>query len=359
MPLYKFFDGSGAVKITTERLANSHYTGSGHDAPYLAFKADHPEFIGSLSSLYQHFNPNGETVVIDDPFEGLVPYIQEFVVGGTAGGRAVQPLYFDAHGNLTTQNTGDQDWRIGFQRTAGGLPLYLDLSGNLTTTASYRQAIVVVNDLVYLDGENNQTLEPTNNRQDIDIDTSSRAVALYPDANGNPTTRLSNPSLVVTNASADSLLYYNDLGQKTTSQTPTRVYAATNSNVASLIYYDDQGLDVPTPDQPAVPRVLNNGTNPGSAQYDLTRNQKATIETYRQELVVGTKPFQMVRTVTDAGTDTLIVNATNAVTHFTLTDTQLTGLRVSRRSSSLPRQPCRITPSSAAFPSLPSVRKPI
>src|SRR5262249_36123648 len=61
---------------------------------------------------------------------------------------------------------------------------------------------------------------------------------------------------------------------------------------------------------------------------DTTPNQAATIEVYRQKLVVGTKPFEMVRTVTDAGTDTLTVNATNAAGQFTLTDTTLTGVKM-------------------------------
>ena len=207
----------------------------------------------------------------------------------------------------------------------------------LTTNVAlaYRQAIVVANDLIYLDGEGNRTLEPTNNRQSIIFDndnTSGRAVALYNDALKRPTTRLLNPSIVLDNEATSGFavpLYLDSLGQKSTAPTPNRLYTSTTSNTAPLLYYDVNGLETRTPEQPPTGRVKNNGRDvSGTAQYDLNKNAKATIPVYRQELVVGTRPFQMVQTVADAGTDTLTVNAINAASRLTLTDTTLIGVNM-------------------------------
>ena len=184
----------------------------------------------------------------------------------------------------------------------------------LTTNAglAYRQAIGVVNDLIYRDGDDNRTLDPTNNRQSIVITGAAGAVTLYTDAEGNPTTSPSNPSIVVTDTAPSGVtlvdLYLDHLGQKSTRETPNRLYAATDSNSAPLIYYDNQGLEVQTADQQPTARVKDNGTSAGTAQYSLTRNQPATIEVFRNQLVIGTRAFDLYRSVLDSGTDTFIID---------------------------------------------------
>ncbi len=426
VPLYQRFNDAGSVEITTERIAGSPYTPPSNgqiDPAYEYFKATHPGFTGPL---YRYFSSTGAAVVTDDPFEGLRPYIKPFNGGNSVSGHPIVPLYFDANGNLTTENTGDLDWRVGFQRTnANSTPLFLAkttdavltitgrsgqfvlvdgttavslpwnasgtairqavesfastggpghvavnpipanfgdtsvswrititnptgmpnlgvLTGPVATMGSvqfltpnqsdaYRQAIVVVNDLVYRDGGGNRTLDPTNHAQEVITDnqnSSGRAVALYQDADGNLTTLINNPAIVVTNSSSDAPLYNDKFGAKTLTQTPNRLYAATSSNTAPLIYSDNQGLDVQSALPLPVPRVFDNGQNPGTAIYNVTQNQKATIETLRQRLIVGTRPFQMVRNVADAGIDTLNVSATGGVSQLVLDDVALVGLNL-------------------------------
>lgn len=237
--------------------------------------------------------------------------------------------------SLVPANVGDsfKTWRITLNSPAGN-PDFGVVTGSVATmwsdsvlttdSTAYRQAIIVVNNLVYVDSDGNKTLDPTNNKQSIIISSDSQSVDLYIDAEGNPTTDPINPSIIVTDElhkpSGVTLvdLYQNKLGQTTTLLTPNRLYQSTDSNSAPLVYYDIQGLEVQTADQ-STARVQDNGTSAGTAQYSLTKNQKATIEVYRQELVVGTRATQLYRSVLDSGIDTFIIEHSGSSTSANIT----------------------------------------
>ncbi|MEW6156754.1 MAG: Ig-like domain-containing protein, partial [Verrucomicrobiota bacterium] len=262
--------------------------------------------------LYVRIDSAGNTQVTTENISGSWAYIAQ----GNAGHTIVN-LYLDANGNLTTVAQGNQpDWRVGFQRRgASGAPLYLRADRTLTTNAAeaYQQAIIVTNQLLYLDRNGKATLDTFGNRQWILYDNNGTKLPLYADADQNPTTRIKNPSVVIDNANVTGYavpLFLDEFGDKTTQKTPNKAYAATNLNSAPLIYYDTNGLDVETADPPPVPRVQDHGTSPGTANYAANKFVKASIEVDRQKLVVGTRPFEMYFVTTDAGNDQIIVDRT-------------------------------------------------
>jgi Ca2+-binding RTX toxin-like protein len=278
------------------------YTADGEQAftrPYIKYSDDH----GSATLTVRDIN--ADLVAID------------------RGTDVDQPLYLDGNGNLTTAVTSRAtDWR-GFQRTAGGLDLYLNQNHTLSSGSGYQQAVIVTNQLLYLDNNGNPTTKPTNNPQwiwnsavtnlhDFNSDgTLSSPATLYSDADGNPTTRISNPSVVIDNDNQSGFalaLYLDEYGDKTTQLTANKAYAATDDNNASLIWYDFEGLDIETGDPLPIPRVQDNDASAGTALYNAADHARASIEVDRLELIVGTRPFELNQSVLDTGVDTLIVD---------------------------------------------------
>ncbi|MEI6722474.1 MAG: hypothetical protein WCO67_17045, partial [Betaproteobacteria bacterium] len=229
VPLYVRVNAADALEVTTERVANQALNRnlSGVEAAYQFFLSTHSGF-DTTRPLYMHRSAVAATVflwvVTDNPFEGLHPFVETYSSGGlvvnpdgtnrtTPSGASetytVVPLYLDANGNLTTTVTSTPDWRKGFQRTYGSgssaPKMFLDVNGNPVSGSGYRQAIVVVNELLYLDGEGSPTQEPTNNRQFVTVSTTdARRGPLYSDSAGVQTTSLVNASIVVTNTGSTS-----------------------------------------------------------------------------------------------------------------------------------------------------------
>ncbi|MBL4898889.1 MAG: hypothetical protein JKX76_04465, partial [Colwellia sp.] len=253
-----------------------------------------------------------------------------------------QQLYLDANGNLTTANTGDATEFRGSQRTdSAGNKLYIKTSVNtvvdeLTTVASqgHQQAIIVTNQQLYLDKNGAPTTIATNNPQwivnggtsagralhDFNANGSVRAdEILYADADGNETTRIRNPFVVLVSADASGnypsdsqALYLDENGYKTTQPTANKAYGATDDNSAPLIWYNVNGLDVETGDPLSVPRVDDNGTLAGTALYDLADNQQAIIPVDRLGLSVAIRPLEVYQSdANDAGIDRLIIDNRN------------------------------------------------
>ena len=173
-----------------------------------------------------------------------------------------------------------------------------------------RQAIIVTNQLLYLDDESlysdeksRPTISSTNHKQWILRDSNATArdfnargeiVASTPiyQVGGNDSTHTSNPSIEIDpDHSASKKLYLTPGGKKTDLITANLFYAQTDDNSAPLIWNDSNGLTVESKFPPAVPEAPRKATD-----YQIIypqENQRATLEVDRQKLLSGTRPYEV------------------------------------------------------------------